>query len=409
MLNLDLALGEAIGSSIAARILRNLDLNNTHDTDYYYDTETDDTNDSDDSNDDEDEPEFDFNIFGFDIEENDDDDDDENYDIELNIYNGEGVNHRFNNNAEEDEFSFSIKRMSSENISVTDRTFNFYLNTMPSLDKYAMEHCQSHIDNLSKPHGSLGVLEEIVVQCAGISGEELPSSRLKTNLICFTDKKDEADEIDDCIQNDEEPDIENPLADIMDIAESFDVGITFAVIDNSEDSTAVFDFGRMTAEDVSFKVPIIGISILSDISRYEDITEEIREHLLTQDNKLKYEATEFLKHVPKSRRNLISGVIGAIIAAAHNSSLIIVDAGAVDIIARYLEKLCPAIRPYILHATKLVVNDKDYEDDELDGEVVCIAIEVIRAALHCINEMKTFKDTGVNAAIDGIGFYHQSN
>ena len=165
----------------------------------------------------------------------------------------------------------------------------------------------------------------------------------------------------------------------------------------------------MTAEDVSFKVPIIGILILSDISRYEDITEEIREHLLTQDNKLKYEATEFLKHVPKSRRNLISGVIGAIIAAAHNSSLIIVDAGAVDIIARYLEKLCPAIRPYILHATKLVVNDKDYEDDELDGEVVCIAIEVIRAALHCINEMKTFKDTGVNAAIDGIGFYHQSN
>lgn len=104
---------------------------------------------------------------------------------------------------------------------------------------------------------------------------------------------------------------------------------------------------------------------------------------------------------------IVSGVIGAIIAAAHNSSLVVVDTGAVEIIARYTEKLCPAIRPYILHASKLVVSDLNGEDDELDGEAACIAMEIVNAALHAANEMKSFSDTGVDVAIDGIGALRQ--
>ena len=399
MLNLDLALGEAIGSSIVAQILykMNESLNDPDYADHYddgdYENEEDD--------DDEDDEEFDFN-FGF-----DDDDDDEDYDVEVNIYDGTG-DQRFSTANEDSFFTVEFKSMTGENISVTDRTFNFYLNTMPRLDKYSMERCKDHIANLSKPYGSLGVLEEIAIQTAGISTDELPNSNLNINLICFTDKADEAEEFKEQYENDEEFDDDNPLRDIYDSAEVFNIDLTFAIIKNDEDTTTVFDFGRMTAEDLSFKVPIIGIALVNDVVRGEDITSEFEEQLLTKDFKLKYKADEFLRYVPKHRRNLVSAVIGAIIAAAHNSSLVIVDTGAVEIIAKYIEQLCPAVKPYILHAGKLIISDSEGLDDELDGEAVCIAAEVVRAALHALNEMKTFRDTGVDTAIDGLGSIHQN-
>lgn len=397
MLNLDLALGEAIGSSIVAQILykMNESLSNS-DYNSYYDDETTD----DDTEDDED---FEFD-FGFD---DDEDDDDEDFDVELNIYDGTG-DQRFNAAIADDFFTVEFKEMSDENIAVTDRTFSFYLNTMPRLDKYSMERCKSHIDNLSKPYGSLGVLEEIAIQTAGIATDELPSSNLNINLICFTDKVDKAEEFKDQYENDDELDEDNPLYDVYSTAESFDVDLTFAVIKSEEDTTTVFDFGRMTAEDLSFKVPIIGISIINDIASGEDITVEFEEQLLTEDFKLKYKADDFLRYVPKHRRNLVSAVIGAIVAAAHNSSLVIVDAGAVDVIARYIEQLCPTVQPYILHASRLIVSDDKGRDDELDGEAVCIAAEVVRAALHALNEMKTFRETGVDTALDGLGSIHQN-
>ena len=396
MLNLDLALGEAIGSSIAAQILSKMnDSFNGSD----YDDYEEDHDDEDDYDDDEEEA-FDFD-FDF-----DDDDDDEDYDVEVNIYDGTG-DQRFNAADDDDYFSVEFKEMSEENISVTDRTFNFYLNTMPRLDKYSMERCKNHIDNLSKPYGSLGLLEEIAIQIAGMSNDELPNSNLNINLICFTDKVDEAEEFRDQYENDEELDDDSPLIDIYDTAEAFDVDLTVAIINKGEDTNTVFDFGRMTAEDLSFKVPILGISIINDVEKLEDIGMEFEEHLLTKDLKLKYKADDFLRHVPKHRRNLVSAVIGAIIAAAHNSSLVIVDTGAVDIIARYIEQLCPDVQPYILHASKLIINDSEGCDDELDGEAVCVAAEVVRAALHALNEMKTFSDTGVDTAIDGLGSIHQ--
>ena len=406
MLNLNLALGEAIGSSIASRILYKI---NSHFEDYddeygYVDDDYDDDDDDDDD---------DYIVENYDDEDDNDDDDEEeeDFDIELNIYGGSGNDQRFTTEIEDEDFSIEFKEMNDDNISVTDRTFNFYLNTMPIIDKYSMERCKKRIDNLSKPYGSLGLLEEIAIQIAGISTEELPGSNLKTNLICFTDKNDDFNEFKECYENDEDIDPDNALWDISNTASDFDVDLTFALIRNNENTTTVFDFGRMIAEDISFKVPIIGISITSmsgeSMSNYEDITLDLEEELLTEDKKLKYKADDFLKHVPQKYRNLVSAVIGAIIAGAHNSSLVIVDSGAVDVIARYIKQLCPDVQPYILQASKLIAEDSDGRDDELDGEAIGIAVEIVRAALYAVNEMKSFKDTGVDSAIDGIGSIHQ--
>ena len=376
LLQLDLALGEAIGSSIIARALDKL----TYFADDVFDPE-----------------EFD----DADIHPADFVDAEEDFDIEFSIYNGSGLDTRFNSDYEDDElFSIEVKRMGRDNISVTDRTFNFYLNTMPTLDRGAMERSKNRLDQLSKPRRSLGMLEEIVMQLAGISGEELPSSHLKKNIVCFTDKVHEADEFDENVDNPQWNGNFNPLTDVSDTANGFNIPLTFAVVKNGDDPSAAFDFGRAAAEDVSFKTPLIGLTILNDIEAREDIGEDLAEILLDYSGALRFKADEFLKHVPAKNKCLVSAVIGAIVAAAHNSSMVIVDIGAVDLIARYVEELCPAVRPYILHASKLVVPDADGLDDELDAETICIAMEVIQAAVTAANDMKTFEETGVSVAID---------
>ena len=80
--------------------------------------------------------------------------------------------------------------------------------------------------------------------------------------------------------------------------------------------------------------------------------------------------------------------------------MIVVDTGAIDIITRYLEKICPAVRPFILHAAQLI----EYKSDDgeplgFDGEAACMGVEIVEAALAAINDMKTFDDTGVEKAI----------
>ncbi|MGI6037012.1 MAG: nicotinate-nucleotide--dimethylbenzimidazole phosphoribosyltransferase [Limnochordia bacterium] len=56
-----------------------------------------------------------------------------------------------------------------------------------NLDVKAMEKAQGHLDSLTKPPGSLGVLERIAVQLAGITGEIIPDLRNKVILVMVGD------------------------------------------------------------------------------------------------------------------------------------------------------------------------------------------------------------------------------
>ena len=398
ILNLNLALGEAIGSSIIYRILDNLTFQSKEDEEIE-EYQNFDVDFNDEESDDFDEFDEDVEISLYNRLFNDD----EEFDIELNIFNGAGIDQRYNEDFEDDGFDVDFKKLDDSNISVTDRTFNFYLNTMPILDKNAMQRAQSYIDSLSKPYGSLGLLEEIVIQIAGISSESQPSRNLKSNLICFTDNIEQAQDFKNCYEDEEGFNEDNILLDVYSTIEDFNVDLTVSLLTDVNDPAVAFDFGRMTAEDVSFKVPIIGIAIASE--DYDNIHDQFEDDLLTPDGKLKFNPDEFLRHVSKPNRNLVSAVIGAIVSAAHNSSLIVTDIGAVDIIARYLEQLCPTVTPYILHSSKLFSDS--YNLDVLDAEGACIAIEIVRAALYAMNEMKSFKETGVSTAIDGLGASHQ--
>ncbi|MBS4021036.1 MAG: nicotinate-nucleotide--dimethylbenzimidazole phosphoribosyltransferase [Dethiobacter sp.] len=61
------------------------------------------------------------------------------------------------------------------------------LSRIGALDEAAIDSAQAHLDNLTKPPGSLGVLEEIVKKIAGITGEPKPHLPKKTCILMAGD------------------------------------------------------------------------------------------------------------------------------------------------------------------------------------------------------------------------------
>ena len=269
-----------------------------------------------------------------------------------------------------------LEKMPPKAPKVTDRTFDFYLQTMPSLDHAAMDACQKRLDHLAKPLYSLGHLESIATEIAGVSCEERPEMDATALLLFSTHKETE------------------PGQRILSAASrTITMPVRIGRLRMGLPPTAAFSFGRATAEDIAFDAPIVGLGLTDDISA------ELANALMTADGDLRYPADEFLAHVPADLQIPVSALIGAIIATAHNSSLILPSDAATELVARYTEELAPAVRPYILHleGTLLALGDT------LPGITACAGALIIEAALAILNDMKTFEETKVAIANDGPG------
>ena len=297
-------------------------------------------------------------------------------------------------------YPMMVRDMSAPNeepVAATDRTFNFYLETMPKLHLKAMEKCREYLDSLTKPKKSLGLLEDIAAQFAGITNEEKPSNRLRHAALAFTNAENAPSNLSKNKKNARH----NVSMDFSMTARTFAMKIFMGIVDPKQNPNVAFDFGRNLAEEISFGMPIIALTELTDW-RLDKIDEKFARALLKKNGAFKVPPEDFLNYVPKNFKCLTSAIIGAIVAAAHNSTFIVVDCGAVEIIARYLEKICPQIRPFILHATDLI--SYDFEPGQrigFDGEMACIGVEIVEAALTALNEMKTFSQTNVDVALDG--------
>ncbi len=305
-------------------------------------------------------------------------------------------------------YPMNVREMGTENdegVAASDRTFNFYLETMPHLNLKAMERCREYIDNLTKPQKSLGLLEDIAAQFSGITNNERPLNNLRHAALAFTNSENVPNgAVNSRNTYSKKHPRQNAPMDFSMTVRTFAMKIFMGVVDSKQNPNVAFNFGRTMAEEISFGVPILALTLLSDW-RLDKIDERFARALLDKDGEFKVEPEEFLIHVPKNFRCLTSAMIGAIVAAAHNSTFIVIDSGAVEIIARYVEKICPQIRPFILHATDLI--NYDFKPDAprigFDGEAACIGVEIVEAALCALNEMKTFGDTSVDVAIDGEG------
>lgn len=431
MFTLDLALGEAVGSSIAAKILDSLVYTDVCDPEDDFDE--DEENDEEEISDEEVEK-YSAELFSQlienfgigelsriksldDLEELMEDrlselEDLESVDVDFHLGDDER-SAQF-----EPPFSaadFNIPRsypmlvrvmggQNDDSVAASDKTFNFYLQTMPGLHEKAMENCRDYLDNLTKPKNSLGLLEDIAIQVAGIMNKDIPTNKLRHAALAFTNKENAPEVVGQTGRGRvPEGSRRNVPMNFSITARTFAMKIFMGVIDPRKNPTVAFNFGRTLAEEISFGTPIIALTDLSDWKK-DRLDEKFAKALLTDENKLKVKPEDFLSNVPKKFQCLTSAILGAMVAAAHNATLIVVDCGAVEIIARYLEEMCPQIRPFLLYSTKLV----NYQFEPgyrigYDGENACMAVEIVEAALTALNEMKTFGEADVGVAIDGAG------
>ena len=284
------------------------------------------------------------------------------------------------------ETRFSHTYMPKDDPTLTDKTFDFYLHTMQELDGASMRACQSYIDNLAKPIYSLGALEPIAVELAGIIGEERPAAGQETALLCFSARRLYA--------------VQEALT--QGAADAAGVTVEIAHLKQGASPRAAFHFGRERGEALSVSYPILALAASEQSADVPlgTMAGELSAALLTADGALRYDADDFLRHVPPPYQGVISALMGAIIAAAHNCSLLVLDDAVTDIVARYAERLCPAVRPYLLHARGTLLRAKETIPG---GFSACIATTLVEASLMMLNKMKTFADAKVSVAADGPG------
>lgn len=297
------------------------------------------------------------------------------------------------------EIDFTQVAMPREAPSLTDRTFDFYLKTMPGLDMKCLKEAAARMDKLAKPRHSLGYLEDIAAEMAGVFRDPLPPYDPPASLLVFA------------------PANLSPVQEQLThaFATSIEASVAVARLRKNLPSTAAFNFGREQAEELSFDMPIVVVTMteLNPDTPLGTAARELSETLLepmeddnasayetaTSQASLKWQADEFLQHAPAAYHAPISAVLGALIAAAHNTSLVVIGDAATEIIARYTEQLCPELRPYLLHLQPRLLPLGVTAPGGLLG---CLGLHLIDASLSTLNNMKTFAEAKVSLSSDEI-------
>ena len=133
-----------------------------------------------------------------------------------------------------------------------------------------------------------------------------------------------------------------------------------------------------------------------NVAKTEPMLDQVYPILLIE-RKSKYQ--NFLNQLDKDEQLLVSAILGAIISASHNRSLVILDSPAITAIASYAAQLVPECASFLLpidpNLYKLGV--------KIPGITACLGMRLVYAAVHVLNTMKTFAETKVAVANDGPG------
>ena len=210
----------------------------------------------------------------------------------------------------------------------------------PPPNQSSMSACQYRLDNLAKPIHSLGYLEWIAVQLAGVMHCERPPLDTQAALLLITEKKDLPIDLTRIL---------NALTDARGIP------VHILTSHDSEDACAA-------AYHLARTHPLLMLGAYEQEDR--------------------------------------TPITAALHGAAAGGSLILPGDAQTDDIAHKTEVNSPALTPYILH---VLPNMLTIDTELTAGIAGLFGINIVRAALHVVNDMKTFTETGVAVAIDGAG------
>ena len=257
------------------------------------------------------------------------------------------------------------------------------LPSFPALDADAADACQKRLDSLAKPIYSLGRLEELAVRLAGVRGVAQPPLAAKRALLIFTHEE------------------LTPRAQRLTTSFAAHAGapVTLARLDAAASPTAAFAFGQRIAQELAADCTLVGVSLAA---ASDDVANEQAARL---DAALRRAAAgsaldDLLQRLSPALACSSAALLGAISAVAARRCLVVLDDPLTESVARCAESLSPTLAPYLLHV------QPDYLALSLDaggGIAASLGMRLVDAALHMLNDMKTFAETAVAVAADGPG------
>lgn len=281
----------------------------------------------------------------------------------------------------------SFKELALVQIDSAKKRLATYAETIRPLDKTAMEDCSLYIDNLTKPIHSLGAIETLAIQLAGITTDNKPKNPQKS-LLLFSRQEKIAD------------------STVTSFATHAHAEISLCRV--PADMEQAFATGIQAVNDAVEKgKKIIGLGIFDNVQ--SDICHEI----------LQAEENPYIL-LAKLNNPAVTAVTAAIITAAAKQTIVVLDGTTTTLAAYLATKIAPTAREYLI-ASQLSPKPAHHElleklqipvylDLKLtlgEGCGSALGMKLLDASLHMLNDMKTFGQAAVPVANDGPGAKRQ--
>lgn len=259
--------------------------------------------------------------------------------------------------------------------------------TLP--DEVAREKCRNRIDNLTKPIYSLGKLENIAENIAGITRQKKPTQVRKKILVITPQESCSV--------------VQHRLTQAF--ASHANANYHFTSIPKNLMKPQTLSFSLL--QGICYGSKINNIDVLG-IACCENHPKEIcgtfsltiKQQLCNFDNSLRYSKRKFLSLEPNPYLCQIAFMAGIAIGAASKGILVLSDDIPSSIAIRYALLLAPTINPYIMFVCP------DYLNLHITtgGGCICaLGMKLIDASLQMLKDMKTFAEADVAIANDGPG------
>lgn len=260
---------------------------------------------------------------------------------------------------------------------------------IPSPDMEIRQKCRFRIDNLTKPIYSLGRIENIAENIAGIIKKEKPTS-IRKKIIILT--PEESCSI-----------VQHHLTQAF--ALHANASYHFTTIPKSSLSEKSLSYSFLQGICYGAKIDNVDVLGLSccEIHPKEicgTMSFNLQHQLCNLDNSLRYDKETFLALAPTPQLCQISFMAGIAVGVASKGILLLSDDQASVIALRYALLLAPNINPYVMFVYP------DYLDLKIttSGGCICsLGMKLIDSALQMMKDMKTFAEAGVAIANDGPG------
>ncbi|TMC87415.1 MAG: nicotinate-nucleotide--dimethylbenzimidazole phosphoribosyltransferase [Chloroflexi bacterium] len=294
------------------------------------------------------------------------------------------------------------------------------------LDTDALDLARTHQQELTKPAGSLGRLEDIAVHIAGVTGQPFP--KLAQKAVIIMGAKVIAVDVGVATEI-THPDLLSrkvafgtanmvlePAMTRAQMLEAIQVGMDVcdALLDQGVDLVATGDMGiGNTTASSAITAALLQTPVALVTGRGTGIDDEQLAH------KIQVIEQALARHAPNPGDPLdvlmkvggleIAGLVGVIVAAASRRVPIVIDGFISGAAALVAVELNPLIREYLLAGHASVERGHRLILDRLglsplldlklrlgEGTGAVLAMSIIEAALHAHCEMATFEEAGVS-------------